>query len=94
MPRGLAFFWGLNMPNHNYFGDKTILDAQIINTLKEQAEKLYSRRLSVLARKLKWDRVKLWRLLTGEQAMRLGEFLKLCEALKLVPHQLLKIVGA
>lgn len=94
MPYGSVFFWGANVSSHNYMGDKSILDTQIIKTLKDQAEKLYNRRLSVLARKLKWDRAKLWRLLTGEQTMRLGEFLMLCDALKLVPHQLLKIVGA
>jgi len=74
--------------------DKPILDREIVSTLKQQAEKLYNRRLSVLARKLRWDRVKLWRLLTGEQTMRLCEFLALCEALKIVPSSLLKIVGA
>lgn len=74
--------------------DITITDKTIIDNLKTVVEKKYRRRLSVLARKLKWDRARLWRLLTGEQAMRLGEFLMLCNALGLVPSHLLKIVGA
>ena len=55
----------------------TITDKTIIDNLKTVVESKYRRRLSVLARKLKWDRAKLWRLLTGEQTMRLGEFLLL-----------------
>lgn len=74
--------------------DIMITDKKIVDNLKSAAEKKYSRRFSVLARKLKWDRSKLWRLLTGEQAMRLGEFLLLCNALGLVPSSLLQIVGA
>ena len=71
-----------------------ITDEHIITNLRTVAESKYRRRFSVLARKLKWDRSKLWRLLTGEQAMRLGEFLLLCNALGLVPSSLLQIVGA
>jgi hypothetical protein len=71
-----------------------ITDEQIITNLRNVAESKYRRRFSVLARKLKWDRSKLWRLLTGEQAMRLGEFLLLCNALGLLPSSLLQIVGA
>lgn len=67
---------------------------QIIERIKAEAEKKYNRRLSVLARRLRWDRAKLWRVLTGEQALKLNEFLSLCEALKIEPYQLLKIVGA
>lgn len=67
---------------------------QIIERIKAEAEKKYNRRLSVLARRLRWDRAKLWRVLTGEQAIKLNEFLSLCEALKIEPYQLLKIVGA
>lgn len=74
--------------------DLEITDKNIITNLREVAESKYRRRLAVLARKLKWDRAKLWRLLTGEQAMRLGEFLMICNALGLVPSHLLKIVGA
>ena len=74
--------------------DIKITDKHIIDSLKNVAESKYRRRFSVLARKLKWDKSKLWRLLTGEQAMRLGEFLLLCNALGLVPSSLLQIVGA
>ncbi len=74
--------------------NKTITAKQIVDRLKAEAEKLYNRRLGVLARKLRWDRAKLWRLLTGEQAMRLCEFFALCEALKLIPSELVKIQGA
>ena len=74
--------------------DIKITDKHIIDNLKNVAESKYRRRFSVLARKLKWDRSKLWRLLTGEQAMRLGEFLLICNALGLVPSSLLQIVGA
>lgn len=83
------------MAKSDFNGDNhAIIDKTIIRTLKHQADTLYSGRLSVLARKLKWDRVKLWRLLTGEQMMKLGEFLILCNALRIVPSDLLKIVGA
>ena len=74
--------------------DIQITDKHIIDNLKTVAESKYSRRFAVLARKLKWNRAKLWRLLTGEQAMRLGEFLLLCNVLGLVPSSLLQIVGA
>ena len=74
--------------------DIQITDKHIIDNLKTVAESKFRRRLGVLARKLKWDKSKLWRLLTGEQAMRLGEFLLLCNALGLVPSSLLQIVGA
>ena len=74
--------------------DIQITDKTIIDSLKTVAESKYRRRFAVLARKLKWDRSKLWRLLTGEQAMRLGEFLLICNALGLVPSSLLRIVGA
>ena len=72
----------------------TVTDKHIIDNLKNVAESKYRRRFAVLARKLKWDRAKLWRLLTGEQAMRLCEFLLLCQALGLVPSTMLQIVGA
>lgn len=74
--------------------DIQITDQQIITSLRTVAESKYRRRFAVLARKLKWDRAKLWRLLTGEQAMRLCEFLLLCQALGLVPSTMLQIVGA
>lgn len=74
--------------------DITITDEHIITNLRTVAESKYRHRFAVLARKLKWNRTKLWRLLTGEQAMRLGEFLLLCNALGLLPSSLLQIVGA
>ena len=67
---------------------KTITAQHIVQRIKAEAEKKYPRRLSVLARRLRWNRAKLWRVLTGEQVLKLNEFLSLCEALKLPPSEL------
>lgn len=66
----------------------------IIEAIKTEAEKKYPRRLKQLAKKCGWERTKLWRILTGEQAARLPELVKLCAVLSLSLPELLKIAGA
>lgn len=69
-------------------------DAAVIAKLKEEAERKYPRKLGVLARRLRWDKSKLSRILTGEQAAKLPELMTLCTLLGVPLSQLLRAVGA
>lgn len=66
----------------------------ILKVIRETAEQRYRRRWRVLARRLGWSLSKLSKLLTGEQPLRLGEFLSLCGVLGLTASHLLAGAGA
>ncbi len=74
--------------------ENQITDQTIIQKIRETAETRYRRRFRVLARRLGWSLPKLSKLLTGEQPMRLVEFLSLCSVLGLVASHLLALAGA
>lgn len=72
----------------------TAIDKPVIDHIRQAAESKYRRRFRVLARRLGWSLPKLSKLLTGEQPMRLVEFLSLCSVLGLVASHLLALAGA
>lgn len=66
----------------------------ILKVIRETAEQKYRRRWRVLARRLGWPLSKLSKLLTGDQPLRLVEFMALCQALGLTASHLLQAAGA
>lgn len=66
----------------------------ILKVIRETAEQKYRRRFRVLARRLGWQLSKLSRVLTGDQPLRLVEFMALCQALGLTASLLLQAAGA
>lgn len=66
----------------------------ILKVIRETAEQKYRRRWRVLARRLGWPLSKLSKLLTGDQPLRLVEFMALCQALGLTASHLLHMAGA
>lgn len=66
----------------------------ILKVIRETAEQKYRRRWRVLARRLGWPLSKLSKLLTGDQPLRLVEFMALCQALGLTASLLLQAAGA
>lgn len=75
---------------------KTHLQAEeeVMKQVRQVVEVKYKRRLPVLARKLEWDKGKLWRVLYEGQSVRFGELITLCMALGLPLSQLLQQAGA
>lgn len=66
----------------------------ILKVIRETAEQKYRRRWRVLARRLGWSAAKLSKLLTGDQPLRLVEFMALCQVLGLTASHLLQVAGA
>lgn len=66
----------------------------ILKVIRETAEQKYRRRWRVLARRLGWPLSKLSRLLSGDQSLRLVDFMALCQVLGLTASHLLQVAGA
>lgn len=69
-------------------------EKEVLDQLRQEADKKYKRRLKVLARRCGMERAKLWRILNGEQSARLPELLTLCTALSVPLSQVLRAAGA
>lgn len=69
-------------------------EEEVMRQVRQVVETKYPRRLSVLARKVGWDKYKLRRLLYEGQPVRFGELVSLCMVLGLPLSQLLQGVGA
>ena len=68
--------------------------AAVMLKLREEAARKYPRKMGALARRLKWSRPKLSKILTGDQAAKLDELMALCALLGVQLSQLLSASGA
>lgn len=68
-------------------------DQIIMQRIREQAEVRYPRKLEVLARRVKWSRPKLSKVLLSQQAATLAELLTLCAAVGLPLSQVMHAAG-
>lgn len=69
-------------------------EQEIISEIKKEAERRYPRKMSVLAKRMKWSRAKLSKILNGEQAARLQELIMLCSVLAVPLSSIIKTTGA
>ena len=68
-------------------------DQIIMQRIRAQAEARYPRKLEVLARRVKWSRPKLSKVLLSQQPATLVELLTLCAAVGMPLSQALHAVG-
>lgn len=67
---------------------------EVMKRVRQVVAEKYPRKLPVLARKLGWDKGKLWRMLYEGKSVRFGELVTLCMVLGLPLSTLLHQVGA